>query len=149
MFYVLYPVRFRSICKKEMSSLLNSISDLLVKIDCLPCHPKNKLLLCHRFVLSKLSRHLNIADLSKKRVIENLARLVSLLVRKWLELPTSATFSSLILTKSKYGISIVLPSTRFIKYQTATISNGLKSFPNHDRKSLWTETSYSANIQYD
>ena len=89
----------------HMSSLLNSINDLLAEIDCLPCHPKNKLLLYHRFVLSKLSWNLTIADLSKTWVV----------VRKWLELPISAIFSSLILNISKYGINLVLLSTTFME----------------------------------
>ena len=54
----------------HMSVLLSTINDLMRKVDCLPCHPKNKLLLYHRFVLSKLSWHLTIADLSKNWVIE-------------------------------------------------------------------------------
>ena len=95
----------------HMSALLSTINDLMMKVDCLPCHPKNKLLLYHRFVLSKLSWHLTIADLSKTRIIENLDSIVTGYVRKWLELPISATISSLILNKSRYGINLVLPST--------------------------------------
>ena len=132
----------------HMSTLLNSINDLMVKIDCLPCHPKNKLLLYHRFVLSKLSWHMTIADLSKTWVVENLDNIVSSFVRKWLELPVSATFSSLILNKSKYGISLVLPSTKFTECPT-TMRNALKSSPNQDIKCLWAETSYGTNLQYD
>ena len=45
--------------------LLDTITDLLTKIDNTPSHPKNKLLLYHRFVLSKISWHFTIADLSK------------------------------------------------------------------------------------
>ena len=132
----------------HMSTLLNSVNDLMVKIDCLPCHPKNKLLLYHCFVLSKLSWHMTIADLSKTWVVENLDNIVSSFVRKWLELPISATFSSLILNNSKYGISLVLPSTKFIECQT-TMRNALKSSPNQDIKCLWAETSYGTNLQYD
>ena len=54
------------------SILLETFTDLLNKIDAIPCHPKNKLLLYHRFILSKLSWHLTIADLSKTWVAENL-----------------------------------------------------------------------------
>ena len=132
-----------------MSSLLTLIYDLLAKIDCLPCHPKNKLLLYHRFVLSKLSWHLTIADLSKTCVVENLDNIVSSFMRKWLELPISATFSSLILNRSKYGINLVLPFTTFSECQTSK-RNALKSSPNNDiKKSPWAETSYGTNLQYD
>ena len=120
----------------------------MMKVDCLPCHPKNKLLLYHRFVLSKLSRHFTIADLSKTWVIENLYSIVTGYMRKWLELPISATISSLILNKSRYGINLVFPSTKFIECQTV-IRNSLKSSPNCDIKAVWAETSYGTNLQYD
>ena len=132
----------------HMSALLSTINDLMMKVDCLSCHPKNKLLLYHRFVLSKLSWHLTIADLSKTWVIENLDSIVTGYVRKWLELPISATISSLILNKSRYGINLVLPSTKFTDCQTV-IRNSLKSSTNFDIKAVWAETSYGTNLQYD
>ena len=70
----------------HMSVLLNTINDLMMKVYCLPCHPKDKLLLYHRFAQSKLSWHLTIADLSKTWVIENSDSIVIGYVRKWLEL---------------------------------------------------------------
>ena len=55
------------------SIFLETINDLLCTIDRISCHQKNKLLLYHRFVLSKIiSWHFTIADLSKTWVIENL-----------------------------------------------------------------------------
>ena len=132
----------------HMSTLLSTIKDLMIKTDNLPCHPKYKLLLYHRFVLSKLSLHLTIADLSKTWVVDNLDNIVTSYVRKWLELPISATISSLILNKSRYGINLVLPSTKFIECQTV-IRNALKSSPNLDIKNLWAETSYGTHLQYD
>ena len=65
-----------------------------------------------------------------------------------LELPICATISSLIINKSRYGISLILPSTKFIECQTV-MRNALKSSPNLDIKSLWAETSYGTNLQYD
>ena len=132
----------------HMSILLDTINDLMLKIDCLPCHPKNKLLLYHHFVLSKLAWHLTIADLSKTWVAENLDNVVSRYVRQWLDLPISATFSSLILKTSRYGINLILPSVKFVECQTI-IRNELKSSPNPDIKSLWVDTSYGTNLQYD
>ena len=124
----------------HMSTLLSTIKDLTITTDNLPCHPKYKLLLYHQFVLSKLSWHLTIADLSKTWVVDNLDNIITSYVRKWLELPISATISSLILNKSRYGINLVLPSTKFIECQTV-ICNALKSSPNLDIKNLWAETS--------
>ena len=109
------------------STLLSTIKDLMMKIDCLACHPKNKLLLYHRFVLSKLSWHWTIADLSKTWVIENLDSIVTSCMRKWLELQISATINSLILNKSRpsiYKIYRVLNCyTQFI--EVVTLISGL------------------------
>ena len=66
----------------HMSIVLDTIKDLMLKIDCLPCHSENKLLLYHRFVLSKLSWYLTIADLSKTWEVENLENVVSRFLRQ-------------------------------------------------------------------
>ena len=89
--------------KSQLESLL---SDLLNKIDTLRILPKNKLLLYHRYVLSKISWHLTVADLSKTWVIEHLDNLVVKFVRIWLELPISATLS---------GISYGAPKGKIIR----------------------------------
>jgi len=82
----------------------------MIKTDSLPCHPKYRLLFYHWFVLSKLSWHLIIADLSKTWGIDN---------------------------PSIYEI-----------YHTV-IRNALKSSPNLDINTLWDETSYGTNLQYN
>ena len=66
----------------HMSEVLDLFSSLMSKIDLLPCHPKNKLLLYDRFVLSKVSWHFTIANLGKTWVAENLDNLVSSYVRQ-------------------------------------------------------------------
>ena len=132
----------------HMSEVLDLLSSLMNKIDLLHCHPKNKLLLYHRFVLSKVSWNFTIANLGKTWVVENLDNLVSSYVRRWLDLPISATLSTLALPKAKYGINFVLPSTKFSQCQTV-IRNALKSSPNSEINSLWAQTSFSCNVQYD
>ena len=47
----------------HMSEVLDIFSGLMKNIDCIPCHPKY--LLYHRLVLSKVSWHFTIANLSK------------------------------------------------------------------------------------
>ena len=79
----------------HMSEVLQLITDLMRKLDEIPCHPKNKLLLYHRFILSKLSWHFTIANLGKTWVAENIDNLVSKYICQWLELPISATLSTL------------------------------------------------------
>ena len=132
----------------HLSEVLQLVTDLMRKLDDIPCHPKNKLLLYHRFVLSKLSWHFTIADLGNTRVTENIDNLVSKYIRQWLELPISATLSTLVLSKSKYGFSLVLPSTKFTQCQVV-FRNVLKSSPNNDINALWSRTSSGCIIQYD
>ena len=56
----------------HMSTLLYTTKNLMIKTDGLPCPPKYELVLYHPFVLSKLSWHLTISDLSKTWVNDNL-----------------------------------------------------------------------------
>ena len=92
--------------QEHKSDLLSSLSNMLKQIDSQPLHAKNKLLLYHNFVLSKISWNLTVADLSKKWVVENLDSLVSKYIRQWLDLPISATLSSIILSKNQFGLSL-------------------------------------------
>ena len=39
----------------HMSEVLELVTDLMNRLNEIPCHPKNKLVLYHRFVLSKVS----------------------------------------------------------------------------------------------
>ena len=69
-------------------------------------------------------------------------------IRQWLELPISATLPALVVSKSKYGSSLILPSTKFTQCQVV-FRNALKSSPNNDSNALWSRTSSGCNIQYD
>ena len=129
-------------------NLLDIINDLLHKINNIPYPPKNKPLLYHRFILSKISWYLIIADLRKTWVIENLDNIIAKYVRRWFGLPINATLSSLIISKSNYGLNLILPSTKFIQCQTIN-RNALKSPPNSDITSLWLNSNNFINIQYD
>ena len=111
--------------KIHMSEVLDLLQDLMNRIDSPSCHPSNKLLIYHQFVLSKLSWHLTVADLSKTWVVQNLDYIVTNYMRQWLDLPFSATLITPILKKSKYGIDLILPSITFTQCQTV-IRNSLK-----------------------
>ena len=120
--------------------LLSIFPNLLKEIDDLPLHPKNKLLLYHRYVLSKVSWHFIVVDLSKTWVIENLDNLVSKYIRQWLDLPLSATLTSIVLSKNQFGLDLHLHSVKFT--QCITVSrNALRT--------LWKNTSCGMNLQYD
>ena len=125
---------------KHMSILLETTNDLMTEIDQLPCHTKYKLSLYHCFIPSKIAWHLTIADLSKTWVIENLDTIVATFVFHWLKLPISATLNQLIISKSNYDLSLILPSTKFIQCQT-TIRNTLKPSTNPDIRHLWPQNS--------
>ena len=83
--------------KVHKEKLQSSLVDMLTSSDSLLILPKNKLLLYHRYLLSKLSWHLTVANLAKKWVIENLDFITIRVIRQWLGLPISATLSGIIL----------------------------------------------------
>ena len=80
----------------------------LSEIDLKPLHPKNKVLLYNRYVLSKLSWHSTVADLSKTWICKNLGSLVFRYIRKWLELPECGTLSNLFFPCNKFGLTLNL-----------------------------------------
>ena len=67
------------------SELIDMTNTILAQIDQLPLHPKHKIILYSRHLLSKISWHFTVADLSKTWVSENLDNIVASYVRKWLE----------------------------------------------------------------
>jgi hypothetical protein len=65
-------------------------------------------------------------------------------IRKWLELPVSATLSNVFIPpQSKFGLKIILPSAKFIQHQTVSRS-ALKYSPNVYIHNLRTVTSSRA-----
>ena len=104
---------------KDHKEILKSSLQTMFKImDSLYIHPKNKLLLYHRYVLSKISWHFAGTDLGKTWISENLDNIVSKYICQWLVLPISATLSSIILSSNKFGLAFQLPSVRFQHCQT-------------------------------
>ena len=130
------------------SQLLSLFSKFMKGIDDLPLHPNNKRLVYHKYVLSKVSWHFTVADLPKTWVSDNLDNLVSKYIRRWLDLPVSATLTSLVLTKNQFGLNLKLPSVKFTQCQTVS-RNILRSSPNDNVQTLWKDTSNGTNLQYD
>ena len=94
---------------QRMSELSSLVQDLMCDIDEKPLHPKNKLLLYSQNVLSKLSWHFTVADISKTWIIANLDSIVNGYSRKWLEIPISGRLSNVFLERNKFGLSICPP----------------------------------------
>ena len=125
---------------KHKAELISLINQLMSVIDLKPLHPKNKLLLYSKYVLSKLSWHLTVAPLSKAWITENIDSIVNQYIRKWLNIPVSGTLSNVFLNRSKFGLNIIPPSIKFTQCQS-TLRNTLKSSPNDSVKHLWKLTS--------
>ena len=105
------------------------------------------MLLYHRYILSKLSWHLTVADLSKTWICEHLDNVVTKYIRQWLELPISAALSAIILSHN-FGLSFQLPSVKFIQCQTV-LRSALKSSEDDAITKVWKNTNCGTNIQYD
>ena len=73
--------------KDHKDILLSKTNKLLNTIDKLPLHPKNKILLYQRYVLSKIGWHLTVADLPITWVKQNLDNIAAKFIRLWLEIP--------------------------------------------------------------
>ena len=94
--------------ERHKSELLDTFTDTLNRINELPLHPKNKIILYTRYVLAKISWHLTVTDIGKTWVNEKLDSVASNFIRKWLELPISTTLSNVQLPHNKFGLNIIL-----------------------------------------
>ena len=115
--------------EQHKSELCLLVDDLMNNIDSKPLHPKNRILLYSRYVLSKLSWHFTVTSLSKTWITENIDSVVKCYLRKWLNVPISGTLSSVFLTRNKFGLNIYPPSVKFIQCQTV-LRTALKISPN-------------------
>ena len=134
--------------KNHKDTLLSTLLVMLKNIDSLTIHPKNKLLLYDCYVLSKISWHLTVTSLGKTWISESLDNIVTKYVHQWLDLPISATISSIVHSHKKFGQAFQLPSIKFQQCQTA-LSSSLKSSWDETLTKLWKSTSFGTSIQYD
>ena len=133
---------------EHKSELVSLLTDLMKEVDLKPLHPKNKILIYSRYVLSKLSWHFTIASIKKTWISENLDRVFKQYFRKWLVVPIYGSLSNIYLISNKFGLNIIPPSTKFIQCQT-TIRSALKSSPNESITHLWKSTCNHTNTQND
>ena len=112
--------------KDHKDILLSKTNEFINSIDNLLLHPKNKILLYQRYVLSKISWHLAVADLPVTWVKETLDNIGSKLILSWLEIPTTGTLNIIRQSKNKLGLSVILISDRFTQCQV-TLRNKLKN----------------------
>ncbi|CAB4040159.1 Hypothetical predicted protein, partial [Paramuricea clavata] len=63
--------------KDHKQELIALLEDIMSEINLKPLHPKNKILLYSRYLLSKFSWHFTVATLSKTWVSENMDSVVN------------------------------------------------------------------------
>ena len=71
--------------------LTSELNKLLEEVDKLLLHPKNKLLIYQRYILSKLSWHPTVTELNITLVKQNLDNVVNSYIQSWLEMAVSGT----------------------------------------------------------
>ena len=81
-------------------------------------------------------------------VKNNIDNIASKFIRSWLEIPISGTLDIVLLTKSKFGLGLILPSARFTQCQV-TFRNSLKKSSNANIRKIHADTSKDRNVQYD
>ena len=105
------------------------------------------MLIYQRYVVSKLSWNLTIADIGITWVKQSLDGIVNQYVRNWLEIPIAGTLD-IQLSKRKFGICYLMLSTRFTQCQTL-ILNFLRKYSNNDVVRIYYDTNCDTNLQYD
>ena len=133
--------------EEHKSTLTRKCREILTDIDKLPLHPKHKIELYSRYLLSKISWDLTVADLGMTWVKQNLDNISCSYLRKWLEIPINGTLDVITLSKKRFGLDLIKVSTKFIQCQN-TRRNCLKKSPNHDVRFLH-QAKAETNIQYD
>jgi hypothetical protein len=98
--------------EKHKFKPISLIDELMSEIDLTHLHPKYKILLYSRYVLSKLSWHFTVSTISKTWVVENINSSVNQYIRKWLEVAISGTLSNVFLTRNKFGLNILPASVK-------------------------------------
>ena len=124
------------------------MEDILSIIGKLPLHSKHKLDLYNRYLLSKISWHLTIADLTETWVKEVLDNECHNAFRRWLEIPANGTVDIIMLSKSKFGLNIVDVSMKFTQCQTI-IRRKLSNAESEDTPLIYQLIREKSNINCD
>ena len=128
--------------------IIEKFADLMKAINELPLHPRNKIKLYMSYELAKLSWHFTITDLSTTWMKENVDNVANDYFRRWLEMPISGTLDICMLSKKKFGIGLVEPSTKFLQCQSV-IRSKLKASPNSDVRLIHERTKTGNKLVFD
>ena len=127
--------------------LIEEVEYILNIIGKLPLHPKHKLDLYNCYLLSKISSHLIITDLTETWIKEVLENKCHNAFRRWLEIPENGTMDIIMLSKSKFGLNIVDVSMKFTQCQTI-IRKKLSNAEKEDTQLIYQLIREKSNINY-
>ena len=133
---------------EHKSHVQERTNEILQDIDKLPLHPRHKIALYKSYLLSQISWDLTVANIGLTWVKNNLDNVVSLYLRRWLEIPINGTLDICLLSRSRFGLDLILPSTKLIQCQSV-IRQRLKNSPNADIRAIYEDTGKETNVQYD
>ena len=118
-----------------------------MKIDSLPLHPRNKILLYSRYLHAKLSWDLTTADIDKTWIVNNIDNICKQFIRRWFEISPSGTLDLMLLSREKFGLEVVDVNTKLQQCQV-TVRRCLRSSPNVDVPQL-ADMADAKTKQYD
>ena len=132
---------------EHKANVIQLTNDMLMKTESLPLHPRNKILLYSRYLHSKLSWDLTVADTDKTWIVNNIDNICRQFIRRWLEIPPSGTFDSILLSREKFGSEVADVSTKLPQCQV-TVRKCFRSSPNLDIQQL-ADMADAKTKQYD
>ena len=133
---------------KHKSHIQERTNEILQHTDKLPLHPRHKISLYKSYLLSKISWDLTVTNIGLTWVKNNLDNVVLLYLRRWLEIPINGTLDICLLSRTRFGLDLILPSTKLIQCYSV-IRQRLKTSPNADIRAIYEDTSKGTNVQYD
>ena len=133
--------------KDHMNRILDTVNTNMESINNLPLHPKNKMKLYHRYLLSKISWDLTVTDIPETWLKNNVDNLITSYIRLWFEIPIAGTLEGISLPHSKFGFSFIKVSTKALKCRV-NFRYKLSTSPNADIRKMKYDTSRN-NIKYD
>ena len=120
---------------------------ILMKIDSLLLHPRNKILLYSRYLHDKLSWNLTVAGIDKTWTVNNIVNICRQFIRRWLDISPSRTLDLISLSTEKLGLEVADVSTKLQQCQV-TVHKCLRSSPNVDIQQL-ADMADAKTKQYD
>ena len=119
---------------EHKTNIIQLTNDILMKIDSLPLHPRNKILLYSRYLHAKLSWDLTVADIDKTWIVNNIDNIGRQFITR-LEIPPFGTLDLVLLSREKFRLEVSDVSTKLQQCQF-TVRECLSSSRNVDIQQL-------------